>query len=1092
MKILMVAPTPFFADRGCHVRILGEVRALEKQGHEVLLCTYPLGRDVDGLQIKRTWSVPWYKKLSAGPSIHKYYIDLLLIGLTAKWIRKWTPDVIHAHLHEGAAVAIVARGFKKIPILLDYQGSLVGETLAHGYTGKKSLQAKILSSIERWTEKKAAGIVTSASSHTVHLNKAYQGDEAFQNKTIKTVGDAVDTSEFDIAKVEGSMRDQLKISKDVPLIAYVGLLTEYQGVDLLLESLAILKKKEVKFHALLMGYPNEELYAQKAKALELAGQVTFTGRMSYQDLPAYLAAADLAVSPKLPGSEGNGKLCNYLAMGLPSVVFDTPVNRELLGDCGFFVEKVDAKAYAEKLEEVLSDESKLVALREPSRVRAIKNFSWQAIASSLEDSYIDMGVSKTRQIRSSVKVPVAGDFNLKNFPSDFKHKKVLVTGATGFTGSLLARKLCLAGANVTAIARVESDVSSFDDLNIKWIRGNIFEESVVRQAVENTEYVFHLATAFRHTEMSDEDYENVDLKGTQLLAGLASKQTSLKRFIHVSTCGVHGHIKNPPATEDSEFSPGDIYQRTKVKAEVWIKDFFEKEGVDYSVIRPVAIYGPGDKRLLKLFRLAGKRFFPVFKSEEEAWYHMIHVEDLTDFMLTCATHEGAKNEVFLCGNSQPMLLKDIVRTIAEILGKKVSFFYLPAGPVFAVARMVESIFKALGAKPPLHPRRIAFFTKDRSFNTDKMTRLTGFKPRYSYDQGLYETAKWYVEHDWIKTRNFKSRENINSNVEKVQVFDESNKISAVIPAFNAEKFIEKCILSLQDSSRKVDEIIIVDDGSEDRTVELATALGARVIKHEINRGASAARNTGVTCASYDLIYMMDVDCVVEKDAIELLYTRLENDTTLAAVSGTSVIPEGQHSLAQLVYDVAERARDFDSKGSEKPYVNCANTLIRRKAFRAAGLFNPDWISHQDFDMTYRFTKAGYKNFFEPRAKSTHYNERTTLKRYYDHVLIGGHCGMIFRLKYKPEIPFSRYLVSHWVLFTLLSPIYFLLFTTKIYKDNFGVRKLSELVKSFPFLVYGQMIYTYGCITGAYAFQKMKKSGALHAEPAYPKQEVSVV
>ena len=165
----MVAPTPFFADRGCHVRIHGEAKALEALGHEVLICTYPLGRDVEGLNIKRTWSVPWYSKLSAGPSWHKYYIDLMLLALTAKWIRKWKPDVVHAHLHEGACIANLALLGKKIPLILDYQGSLVGETTAHGFMRKGGLHYRILSAVECWIEKRADVIMTSTSANAAFL-----------------------------------------------------------------------------------------------------------------------------------------------------------------------------------------------------------------------------------------------------------------------------------------------------------------------------------------------------------------------------------------------------------------------------------------------------------------------------------------------------------------------------------------------------------------------------------------------------------------------------------------------------------------------------------------------------------------------------------------------------------------------------------------------------------------------------------------------------------------------------------------------------------------------------------------------------------
>lgn len=132
-RILMVAPTPFFADRGCHVRILGEAKALIGLGHEVILCTYFLGRDVEGIPTARTVAFPWYRKLSAGPSWHKIYIDLFLLLKVIKCCRKFRPDVIHAHLHEGIVIGKIASRLFGIPLVADLQGSLTDELLAHRF-----------------------------------------------------------------------------------------------------------------------------------------------------------------------------------------------------------------------------------------------------------------------------------------------------------------------------------------------------------------------------------------------------------------------------------------------------------------------------------------------------------------------------------------------------------------------------------------------------------------------------------------------------------------------------------------------------------------------------------------------------------------------------------------------------------------------------------------------------------------------------------------------------------------------------------------------------------------------------------------------
>ena len=107
MRVLVIAPTPFFADRGCHVRILGEVQALQEFGHEIKVCTYHLGKEIDGIDTVRTPRMPWYQKLSAGPSIHKVYIDGFLLLKVLRVCKAFRPDVIHAHLHEGIVIGKV-------------------------------------------------------------------------------------------------------------------------------------------------------------------------------------------------------------------------------------------------------------------------------------------------------------------------------------------------------------------------------------------------------------------------------------------------------------------------------------------------------------------------------------------------------------------------------------------------------------------------------------------------------------------------------------------------------------------------------------------------------------------------------------------------------------------------------------------------------------------------------------------------------------------------------------------------------------------------------------------------------------------------
>jgi nucleoside-diphosphate-sugar epimerase len=332
------------------------------------------------------------------------------------------------------------------------------------------------------------------------------------------------------------------------------------------------------------------------------------------------------------------------------------------------------------------------------------------------------------------------------FPAD---SLVLVTGATGYTGAVLTRKLVNLGCRVRAIARASSDVSQFGGLPIEWVRGDVFDEATIEKAVVGVSYVFHVAAAYREPNISDETYSLVHVESTRLLAKRLVDSSTLKRFVHISTVGVHGHIDEPPANEEYRFSPGDIYQRTKAEGECLIRSFAEENKLPLVVVRPAAIYGPGDKRLLKLFKMAAKPVFPLF-GNGRGLYHLIHVEDLTDIFITAALHLEAEGGVFIAGNAEPSELRDIASTIASEIGNSsLRFVRFPAWPLFLVADVCEWLCRPFGIDPPLYRRRVAFFTKDRAFDTSRLRKVLGYRYSVSVDEGLRSTARWYREKGWL-------------------------------------------------------------------------------------------------------------------------------------------------------------------------------------------------------------------------------------------------------------------------------------------------------------------------------------------------------
>lgn len=381
LKILMLAPTPYFADRGCHVRIYEEARALTAVGHEVCIVTYHLGKDMPGVRVVRIPAIPWYKKLGAGPSWHKPYLDILLMLKAFATARTFRPDIIHAHLHEGALIGFFLKLVLRVPLLFDYQGSLSGESLNHGFLKDGSLLHRTFTGIEHAIDCCADAIITSSGEGQCELVR----DFGVSPEKVITLIDGVDTEVFrPCSRMQA--RHELGIPEDAKVVVYLGLFSSYQGIDLLFDSIVSVKGRVPGVRFLLMGFPDQE-YRSKASQMGIDDVISFTGRVPYDSAPLYLSAGDVAVSPKLARTEANGKLFNYMACGLPTVVFDSSINREILGDIGIYAEYGSASSLADCITGALEDYVSAADLGERSRQRAVEVHSWGARILKLAELY---------------------------------------------------------------------------------------------------------------------------------------------------------------------------------------------------------------------------------------------------------------------------------------------------------------------------------------------------------------------------------------------------------------------------------------------------------------------------------------------------------------------------------------------------------------------------------------------------------------------------------------------------------------------------------------------------------------------------------
>jgi glycosyltransferase involved in cell wall biosynthesis len=390
LRLLAIAPTPFFGDYGCHVRILEELRALHARGHTGLLCTYPYGRAVPGLAVRRAPRPPGHWHARPGSSRHKLYLDALLACSALPALATYRPDVVHGHLHEGALIGYLLSRLARRPLVLDFQGSMTAEMLDHGFLRPGSRWYRPLRRLEELINRLADAVVTS----TRHGAELLCREFGCPARRITVVPDGVNCAHFAppppasarAARV-AALRQRLGLPPGTPVVVYLGLLAEYQGLSHLLEAARRVLAVEPDVRFLLLGYPGQERYRARAEALGIAPRVHFPGRVPYEQAPDYLALGDVAVAPKLSATEGNGKVLNYMAMALPVVAFATPVNRELLGELGLYAPPGDAAALAHRLLEVLRAPAAARARGLALRARAARLFSWEASAARLEQVY---------------------------------------------------------------------------------------------------------------------------------------------------------------------------------------------------------------------------------------------------------------------------------------------------------------------------------------------------------------------------------------------------------------------------------------------------------------------------------------------------------------------------------------------------------------------------------------------------------------------------------------------------------------------------------------------------------------------------------
>ena len=326
---------------------------------------------------------------------------------------------------------------------------------------------------------------------------------------------------------------------------------------------------------------------------------------------------------------------------------------------------------------------------------------------------------------------------------------VLVTGVTGFTGGHLARYLAARGQQVRGLVRPASrgraDTLSADGIAIAV--GDLTDPTSLASACDGVDIVYHIAATYRTAGQSDTAYQAVNAEGTRALIE-AARAAGVRRVVHCSTGGVHGHIQQPPASEDAPLAPGDVYQASKLEGERIARAAGEADGLEVVVARPIGIYGPGDTRFLKLFRSVARRRFPMIGSGD-VFYHLTYIDDLVEGFRRCGETGAAAGRTYLLAGPRYTTLAELVRMIAAEFDVPPPRWRIPVLPVWLAGALVEAICVPFGIEPPIYRRRVDFFTKSRAFDGSRARRELGFAPTVDRPEGIHRTADWYREQGWL-------------------------------------------------------------------------------------------------------------------------------------------------------------------------------------------------------------------------------------------------------------------------------------------------------------------------------------------------------
>jgi nucleoside-diphosphate-sugar epimerase len=349
-----------------------------------------------------------------------------------------------------------------------------------------------------------------------------------------------------------------------------------------------------------------------------------------------------------------------------------------------------------------------------------------------------------------VAAPTSTRHVMKNLITPRLRSKVLITGGTGFISSRLALRCLDRGDRVRVLGQANNAAEAenkeiLEHRGVEVTLASVTDRKQLFDAAQGIDTVFHLAAAQHEANISNQRFWDVNVTGTRNILE-ASVEAGIKIFVHGSTIGVYGENGSGEISEHSPLDPDNIYGVTKLEGERIALSFQEK--LPIVILRISETYGPGDRRLIKLFKAIEKKILVVAGNGQNK-HHIIYIDDLIDGFLLAASTQDAVGKCFVLAGKEAVTTEELVAAIARRLNARIPRLRVPLGPVLAVAWVVEAACRPIGLQPPLHRRRMDFFRKSFVFQDELAKKVLEFEPRIDLERGVAETAKWYSEQGYL-------------------------------------------------------------------------------------------------------------------------------------------------------------------------------------------------------------------------------------------------------------------------------------------------------------------------------------------------------